>query len=102
VRHRSTEDLWVHLRNLEGTLLPLRVKCIDGVLQVTVPRAVPAHQCLPRCVCHCLIIGRTKGGTSVLANHLLLVEDLHGVGKLHVPWPGDTLDPVLWALVIRS
>jgi hypothetical protein len=31
----------------------------------------------------------------MLANHLLHVEDLHGVGELHVPWLGDTFDPVL-------
>jgi hypothetical protein len=43
VRHRSSEVLWVHSRNLEGTLLPPMVKCVDGVLQVTVPRAVLAR-----------------------------------------------------------
>jgi hypothetical protein len=34
----------------------------------------------------------------MLADHLLLVEDLHGVGELHAPWPRNTLDLVLWGL----
>jgi hypothetical protein len=34
----------------------------------------------------------------MLADHLLPVEDLHGVGELHVPWTGNTLDLVLWGL----
>jgi hypothetical protein len=37
-----------------------------------------------------------KSGTSMLADHLLPVEDLHSAGELHVPRPGNTLDPVLW------
>jgi hypothetical protein len=32
VRHCSSEDLRVHLRNLESILVPLRVECVDGVL----------------------------------------------------------------------
>jgi hypothetical protein len=32
----------------------------------------------------------------MLADHLLPVEDLHSAGELHVPRPGNTLDPVLW------
>jgi hypothetical protein len=60
--------------------------------------AALAHQCLPSSVCHCLNTGRTRGGTSVLANHLLPVEDLHGVGELQAPWPGNNLDLVLWGL----
>jgi hypothetical protein len=36
-----------------------------------------------------------KGGTSVLADHLPPVENLHGACELHMSWPGDTLDPVL-------
>jgi hypothetical protein len=60
-----------------------------------VPGAVQAHQCLPSCVYHYLCTNHTRGGTSVLADDLLLVKDLHGVGELHAPWPGDTLDPVL-------
>jgi hypothetical protein len=32
----------------------------------------------------------------MLSDHLMPVEDLHGASELHVPWPGDTLDPVLW------
>jgi hypothetical protein len=47
VRHRSSEDLWVHLRDLESNLLPLRVECVDGVLQVMVAGLVPSRQCLP-------------------------------------------------------
>jgi hypothetical protein len=43
-----------------------------------------------------------RGGTSMLADHLLPVEDLHGAGELHAPWPGGTLDPVFWALVMPS
>jgi hypothetical protein len=34
----------------------------------------------------------------MLADHLLPVEDLHGAGKLHAPWPRNTLDLVLWGL----
>jgi hypothetical protein len=37
-----------------------------------------------------------RGGTSMLADHLLPLEDLHDASELHAPWPGDTLDPVLW------
>jgi hypothetical protein len=58
--------------------------------------AVPARQCLPCSICHCLSTSRTGSGTSVLANHLLPIEDLHSTGELHVPWPGNTLDPLLW------
>jgi hypothetical protein len=54
MRHHSSEDLQVHSRNLESILLPPSVECVDGVLQVTVPGAVPAHQCLLSCVCHYL------------------------------------------------
>jgi hypothetical protein len=39
--------LWrseVHSRNLQSILLPTRVKCVDGVLQVTVLGVVPTHQ----------------------------------------------------------
>jgi hypothetical protein len=95
MRHPSSEDLRVHSRNLESILPPPRVECVDGVLQVTVSRAVLARQCLPSCVCHCLSTSHTKGGTSVLADHLPPVENLHGAGELHMSWPGDTLDPVL-------
>jgi hypothetical protein len=102
VRHLSSEDLWVDSRNLEGTLFPLKVKCVDGILQVMVPRAVPAHQCLPSYGCHCLYTSRTRGGTSMIADHLLPIEDLNVAGELHVPRPWDTLDPVFWALVIPS
>jgi hypothetical protein len=98
MRHRSSEDLWVHSRNLQSILLPLRVKCIDGVLQVTVPRMVPAHQRLPSSVCHCLGMGRTRSKTNMLTDHLLLVEDLYDAGKLHAPWPRNTLDLVLHGL----
>jgi hypothetical protein len=83
VSHCSSEDLRVHSRNLEVILL------------VTVPGAVLARQCLPSSVCHYLSTSRMRGGASVLANHLLLVENLHGACELHEPWPGDTLDPVL-------
>jgi hypothetical protein len=41
--HRSSKDLRVHSRNHEGILLPPRIECIDEVLQVTVPGAVPAQ-----------------------------------------------------------
>jgi hypothetical protein len=85
VRHRSTKDLWVHSRNLESILLPLRVKCVDGVLPVTVLRTVPAHQRLPSSVGHCLSTSRTRGEASMLADHLLPVEDLHCAGDLHAP-----------------
>jgi hypothetical protein len=47
VRHRSSEDLWVHSRDLESILVPPRVECVERVLQVMVPRAVPARQRLP-------------------------------------------------------
>jgi hypothetical protein len=36
-----------------------------------------------------------RGGTSVLADHLLPVVDLNSAGELYAPWPTDTLDPVL-------
>jgi hypothetical protein len=52
----------------------------------------------PSSVGHSLSTGRMRGGTSMLADHLLPVEDLHGVGELHVPWTGNTLDLVLWGL----
>jgi hypothetical protein len=34
----------------------------------------------------------------MLVDHLLPIKDLHGVGELHAPWPGNTLDLVLWSL----
>jgi hypothetical protein len=34
----------------------------------------------------------------MLADHLLPIEDLHCVGELHVPWPGNTLDLIFWGL----
>jgi hypothetical protein len=36
-----------------------------------------------------------KGETSVLADHLLPIDDLHGAGKLHTSWLGNTLDLVV-------
>jgi hypothetical protein len=98
MRHHSSEDLWVHLRDLESILLPLRVECVDGVLQVTVPRTVPAHQHLPSSASYCLNTCHTRGGTSMLAYHFLPVEDLHGVGEVHAPWHGNTLDLLLRGL----
>jgi hypothetical protein len=56
---------------------------------------VLAHQRLPSNVGHYLSTSRMRGGTSMLADHLLPIEDLHGAGKLHVPWPWNTLDLVL-------
>jgi hypothetical protein len=32
----------------------------------------------------------------MLADHLLPIEDLHSASKLYAPWPGHTLDLVLW------
>jgi hypothetical protein len=61
-----------------------------------VPRTVPAHQCLPSSVGHYLSTSHTRGRTSILADHLLPVEDLHCAGELHVPWPRNTIDLVLW------
>jgi hypothetical protein len=95
MRHHSSEDLRVHSRDLESILLPPRVQCVDRVLPVTVPRAVPAHQRLPSSVSHCLSTGHTRGGTSLLVDHLLPIKDLHGAGELHAPWPRNTLDLVL-------
>jgi hypothetical protein len=34
----------------------------------------------------------------MLTDHLLPIEDLHCASELHVPWPGNTLDLVLWGL----
>jgi hypothetical protein len=59
VRHCSSEDLRVHSRFLESIIFPPRVEYTDGVLQVTVPRMVPAHQCLPSSVGHYLSTSRT-------------------------------------------
>jgi hypothetical protein len=87
VRHISFEDLRDRSRDLESILLPARVEYVDGVLQIMVLRMVPASQCLPTSVGHYLSISRTRGGTSMLANHLLPVEDLHCAGELHAPWP---------------
>jgi hypothetical protein len=96
ILHRSSENLWVHSRNLESIHIPLRVECVDGVLQVTVMGAVHTRQSLPSYICHCLNTSCMRGRTSMLADHLLLVENLHGDGELHAPLPGDTPDLVLW------
>jgi hypothetical protein len=32
----------------------------------------------------------------MLVDHLMPMENLHGAGELHAPWPRDTLDPSLW------
>jgi hypothetical protein len=64
--HRSSKDMRVHLRYLESVFLPQRVECVDRVLLVMVPRAVPAHQCLPSSVCLCLSTSRMRGRTSML------------------------------------
>jgi hypothetical protein len=98
VWHRSTEDLRVHSRDLERILLPVSVECVGRVLQVTVPRAVLARQRLPSSVGHCLGTSHTRGGTSMLAGHLLPIDDLHNAGELHAPWPGNALDLVLQGL----
>jgi hypothetical protein len=52
VRHGSSKYLQVHSRDLGSILLPMRVECIDGVLQVVVPGVVPTRQCLLSSVCH--------------------------------------------------
>jgi hypothetical protein len=98
VQHRSCEDLQINLRNLEIFFLRLRVKCKDGILQVMAPRTIPADHRLLSSIGHCLSTSRTKGGTSMLANHLLPIEAHHYVGELHAPWLGNTLDLVLWGL----
>jgi hypothetical protein len=86
MRHSSSEDLHVQLRDLEGILLPSRVECIDGVPHVTVLRAVLAHQHIPSSVDHCLNTRRSRSVTSVLADHLLPIKDLHCGTELHAPW----------------
>jgi hypothetical protein len=48
-------------------------------------RAVPARQCLPSSVGHYLSISRMRGGTTILADHLLPIKDLDDVGELHAP-----------------
>jgi hypothetical protein len=93
-----SEDLQVHSRDLESILLPLRVECVDRVLQVMVLRVVPTRQHLPSSIGHYLSTSCMRGRTSMLADHLLPVEDLHCVGELHAFWPGNTLDLVLWGL----
>jgi hypothetical protein len=85
VRHRSFKDLWVHSRDLESILLPLRDECVDGVLQVTVPRVVLARYHQPSSISHCLSKSHTRGGTSILAENHLPIEDLHGACELHAP-----------------
>jgi hypothetical protein len=95
MRHRSFEDLRVHSRDLKNILLPLRVECVDRVLQVTVSRAVPAHQCLPSSVGHCLSTHRSRSETSVPVDHLLSIKNLHGATELHMPWSWNALDLVL-------
>jgi hypothetical protein len=85
MRHCSFEDLWVHSRDLESMLLPPRVECIDRVLQVVAPRAILAWQRLPSSVGHCLSTSHMRSKTSMLVDHLLLVEDLLCVGELHAP-----------------
>jgi hypothetical protein len=39
-----------------------------------------------------------RGGTSMLADHLLPIKDLHGAGELHAPWPRNTLGLLLRGL----
>jgi hypothetical protein len=85
VRHRSSEDLQVHSRDLESIILHPRVECVDGVLQVTVLRAVLAHHCLPSSFGHCLSIGHSRSGTCVHTEHLISIEYLHDAIELHVP-----------------
>jgi hypothetical protein len=36
-----------------------------------------------------------RGGTSMLTDDLLPIEDLHSAVKLHAPWPGNTRDLIL-------
>jgi hypothetical protein len=88
----------VHSRELESILLLSRVECIDGVPQVVVPRAIPAHQCLPSSVGHYLSTHRSRSGTSVHADHLLSIEDLHYAAELHVSRSWNALDLVLWGI----
>jgi hypothetical protein len=49
-------------------------------------------------VCRCLSTSPPRGRTSVLVDHLLTIEDLHSAGELHVTWPRNTLDLILWGL----
>jgi hypothetical protein len=50
-----------------------------------VSRMVPARQRLLGSVSYCLSTGRMRGRTSMLAYHLLPVEDVHDASELHVP-----------------
>jgi hypothetical protein len=90
--------------------------CRDGVLQVVVPRMVPAHQRLPSSVSYYLSTDHTRGGAHchqlitrewlqkvyfflrVLVDHFLSIEDLCSTGEHHAPWPGNTLNLVIWGL----
>jgi hypothetical protein len=63
-----------------------------------VPITVLAHQCLPSSVCHYLSTSHMRGRIGMLVDHLLSVDDLHGAGKLHAPWPGNTPNLVLQGL----
>jgi hypothetical protein len=59
---------------------------------------VLTHQRLPIYVGHCLSKSDMRGGTRMLADHLLPIEHLHCVGELHAPWPENTLGLILWGL----
>jgi hypothetical protein len=98
VRHGSSEDLHVHSRNLESILHPTMGECVNGVLQVAVPRTVPAHQHPPSNVGYCHSTGHTRDKTSMHVDPFPPIKVLYATGGLHAPWPGNTLDLVLGGL----
>jgi hypothetical protein len=77
VRHSTFEDLQIHTRNIECTLLHSRVESVDQILQITTPGAVPVRQRLPSSVGHCLGTCRSKGRICVLVDHMSSIEYIH-------------------------
>jgi hypothetical protein len=74
------------------------VECVNGVLQVAVPRTVLARQRLPSNFGYCLSTGRTRDKTSMHVDPLPPMKVLYAAGGLHAPWPRSTLDHVLRGL----
>jgi hypothetical protein len=94
MRHRSSKDLWVHLRDLESILLPLRVECIDSLsghiaksgssssVHAKKSRPLPQHR-------------SHEGWDKVACRPHLPIDDLHCAGEHHAPWPRNTVNLVL-------
>jgi hypothetical protein len=75
---------------------------VDEVLYLMVVGVVLASDGLPSSIGYNIIARCSEGWSGVPADHVGPMEDLHDFPELFLPWTRDSLDSVLWLVVIPT